>query len=244
MTNNELAENFKRYFFIRRAVSPEMKSLAFQIRYRVYCEELEFEDQSAFPDKQERDICDNYSDHFLIYHRGSSEQVAGTVRLVSPQTSEQKLPIELHCFSSVDPSKVDLNHLQQGEYCELSRLAVTDQFRRRKGEKGQPFVVEDSRGRFGFPNFPYIAVGLYMAAAASCDARGMGTVIVMMEPRLARHLSRFGILFEQIGDVIEFHGKRAPYQISLDIFFANIKPPIRALYDHVAAEVAAPENQL
>ncbi|WP_421862763.1 PEP-CTERM/exosortase system-associated acyltransferase [Motiliproteus sp.] len=244
MTDTELADNFKRYFFVRRAVSEQMKQVAFQVRYRVYCEELAFEDSTAFPDKLEQDGCDSYSDHFLIYHRGDQERVAGTIRLVSPQTQAQKLPVELHCFNSIDPSRFDLSRLTQGEYCELSRLAVTGDFRRRLGERDKPYVVEGGRGRLGFPNFPYIAVGLYMAAAASCSERGLGTVVVMMEPRMARHLARLGILFEQVGEVVDFHGWRAPYQITLESFFAHIKPAVRALYEHVAAEIAYPENQL
>lgn len=244
MTDTELSDNFKRYFIVRRALSESMKQLAFQIRYRVYCEELGFEDSRAFPDKLEQDGCDSYSDHFLIYHRGAQETVAGTIRLVSPQTQSQKLPLELHCFNSIDPSRFDVGRLIHGEYCELSRLAVTGDFRRRLGEKSKPYVVEGGRGRLGFPNFPYIAVGLYLAAAASCDARGLATVVVMMEPRLARHLSRLGILFEQVGEVIDFHGRRAPYQITLESFHAHIKPPVRALYEHIAAEISIPESHL
>ncbi|MEH6473203.1 MAG: PEP-CTERM/exosortase system-associated acyltransferase [Halopseudomonas sp.] len=237
MIDTKLTEYFDRYFYIRRADSDELRVLAYQVRYQVYCKELEFEDKSAFPNKLEFDQFDNFSDHFLIFHRGEPDEVAGTVRLVRLQHKAHRLPIAVHCLDSIDRGKVDIEHLHDGHYGELSRLAVTGEYRRRRGEEKMPFVVNSSRADLGSPNFPYIAVGLYMAAAAWCYIRGTQSVIVMMEPRLARHLSRFGILFEQVGSVIDYHGRRAPYRINQEVFFRHIKSPLRSLYDHVAAEI-------
>ncbi len=237
MTDTRLVDCFDRYFYICRADSDVLCALAYQVRYQVYCKELEFEDESAFPDKLESDGFDAFSDHFLIFHRGDPDEVVGTVRLVRPQHRGQKLPVVVHCLDAIDSDKIDLDHLYDGRYGELSRLAVKGEYRRRLGESKVPFVVNGSRAHLGFPGFPYIAVGLYMAVAAWCHSRGMHAVIVMMEPRLARHLARLGILFEPVGREIVYHGRRAPYTINQDVFFRHIKPPLRELYDYVAAEV-------
>tara|TARA_R110002094_G_scaffold178509_1_gene157661 strand:- start:236 stop:970 length:735 start_codon:yes stop_codon:yes gene_type:complete len=238
MNDTSLVDCFNRYFYIRRADSDSLRVLAYRVRYQVYCKELEFEDETSFPDKLESDSFDAYSDHFLIFHRGDPDEVAGTVRLVRPRKKAHRLPIEEHCLAAINCNKVDLDQLHGGQFGELSRLAVTEEYRRRRGESKMPYVMNGSRADLGFPSFPYISVGLYMAAAAWCYSLGMKSVIVMMEPRLARHLARLGILFEQAGNVIDYHGRRAPYTISQEVFFSHIKGPLRALYDHVAAEVS------
>ena len=46
----------------------------------------------------------------------------------------------------------------------------------------------------------------------------------MMEPRLARSMRFVGIKFDQIGPVVEYHGKRAPYYINLNLLTKSLRP--------------------
>ena len=60
----------------------------------------------------------------------------------------------------------------------------------------------------------------------------------MMEPRLARHLRFAGIKFEQVGDPIEFRGKRAPYYITRQSLMKNLVKPLRGLLFAIADDMS------
>ncbi|WP_020679694.1 PEP-CTERM/exosortase system-associated acyltransferase [Marinobacterium rhizophilum] len=241
---HEIPINFKKYFSIRLADTQAQRREAFRIRYEVYCDELGFEEKDAFPDGLERDAFDSISDHLLLVHN-SSQNFVGTVRFVHTSTSmpEQILPLEKYCSHAFDPSLFDLKAQARGSIAEVSRLAVSAQFRRRSGEKGRPFIFEGMRTDISdhAKNFPYIAVGLYLGAAALCVLQKYHYVVVMMEPRLARGVSRVGIRFQRAGEPIKYHGIRAPYYISPDILLEHLIPPIREMFDDIYAQL---EKQL
>jgi N-acyl amino acid synthase of PEP-CTERM/exosortase system len=85
--------------------------------------------------------------------------------------------------------------------------------------------------------FPYIAVALYMASASIAISRGVKFIMVMMEPRLAKHLSRFGICFIQLSEVIEYHGQRALFYIDDQTLIENFKPELEEFYQLVDSQL-------
>ncbi|MFC6668980.1 PEP-CTERM/exosortase system-associated acyltransferase [Marinobacterium aestuariivivens] len=233
---HEIVSTFKKYFSVRLADTEALRREAFRIRYEVYCEELGFEDKEAFPDGLERDEFDVFSDHLLLEHNISKE-FAGTVRFVHTSASNPKqiLPLEKYCGFAFDPGLFDLNAQQRGSIAEVSRLAVSSHFRRRSGELGKPFVLEGMRTDVSdhARNFPYIAVGLYLGAAALFVQQNYHFALVMMEPRLARALTRVGIRFQKAGEPIDYHGVRAPFYISTEILLSHLIPPIREMLDSI-----------
>ncbi|MCG8611054.1 MAG: PEP-CTERM/exosortase system-associated acyltransferase [Pseudomonadales bacterium] len=244
MPEANISELFDSYFEIVYAHSEALRDETYKIRYDVYCRELAFEDESAFPDKMERDETDSYSHHYLIKHRRSG-MYAGTVRVVDPNlTSDAVLcPIEQYCSESITDEVLNPVKLANNTYCEVSRLAVPDTFRRRTGEKGKPFIYEGERISMTETEkkaFPYIAVGLYLAAAAHfINSPKLSHIFVMMEPRLSIHLRRTGIDFRQIGEVVEYHGERAPFHIDKERLLGGMNPMIRALYDCIETSICA-----
>ena len=85
--------------------------------------------------------------------------------------------------------------------------------------------------------FPFIAVGLYLEIVAVAKRKGIQHFFVMMEPRLARSTAFVGIKWQQVGDVVEYHGKRAPYYINLDMFYQTLSPSFRVMLDHLETEL-------
>ena len=65
---------------------------------------------------------------------------------------------------------------------------------------------------------------------------GLDGVFAMMEPRLARHLRRFGIIFQQMGDVVDYHGPRAAFYISRKTLLTYLEPEVKKLLDTYIAE--------
>lgn len=83
-----------------------------------------------------------------------------------------------------------------------------------------------------------------MAAATMAIDTGVKHVYVMMEPRLARSMKFVGIKFQQLGDPIEYHGLRAPYYISPDIFLENLSPGFQHLYQSIEHDISGQLNSI
>ncbi|QJR81997.1 PEP-CTERM/exosortase system-associated acyltransferase [Alteromonas pelagimontana] len=222
---NYISSHFSTFLQPVLAIDEDLRESVFKIRHNVYCEELGFE-----PVKEnglEVDDFDKFSRHCLIRHI-NSDQLAGTVRIVRPLESHEQLPIEKYCLSSI--SRQDLNpyHFDRKNVCEISRLAVPSYFRRRQMDRfagaATGVINQQTYSETELRCFPFIAVGLYFAAAATALESNIEHAYVMMEPRLARSMSFVGIKFEQIGPVVDYHGRRAPYYINQDLLQKNLKP--------------------
>jgi len=68
-----LVESFTRYFSVEIARTTEQKALVYGVRFRVYCEEFNYEAVDKFPQRLETDEYDEFSRHCLIMHRASGK---------------------------------------------------------------------------------------------------------------------------------------------------------------------------
>lgn len=239
MNISDLSDRFSQYFTLVFANTDVLKHEAFKIRHKVFAEELNFEPIN--PAGVESDEYDPYSYHYLLKHQASNDY-AGTVRLIMSPTNQDdfKLPFEQFCHHGIDHSIINPNDLAPGSYAEVSRLAVPNSFRRRAGEKGQAVVlrdVESGKTREQSDRYPYVPIGLYLVCSALFRITQLEYIFVMIEPRLARHMSRFGIAFAQAGPPIEYHGRRALYYITQESLEQHLKPEMRALLDTIQAQV-------
>jgi N-acyl amino acid synthase of PEP-CTERM/exosortase system len=222
---NSIATHFSSY--LMPVVASEGASLdaSFNIRHKVYCEELNFEEQT--PEKMESDDFDQYSIHCLIKHIPSS-RYSGTIRIVRPQKAGEIIPIQKYCLNAISPGKINPNDFEPHDICELSRLAVPNEFRRRQSDKNTGSAIgvmnQNSYSEKELRCFPFIAIGLYLSAASVVMEKGIKHTFVMMEPSLARNLRFVGINFEQIGPVVDYHGKRAPYYINRTLLMETLTP--------------------
>jgi N-acyl amino acid synthase of PEP-CTERM/exosortase system len=241
MTTPDIAATFHHFFKLVLADTAVLRNEVYRIRYQVYCQELHYEDAKAFPDGLEHDIYDDRSRHCLLLHRDSNTY-AGCVRLVfnDNHDSSRILPFEAFCASSLHRDALDPGALDRASFGEISRLAVPAKFRRRKKDLESPVGEisdpnpEDSEDK---RHFPSIALGLYLAAASIGLHAGLEGVFAMMEPRLARHLMRFGIQFQQIGDVVNYHGPRAAFYINRNMLFKKLRPEVLELLDTVRSDL-------
>ncbi|AYA65184.1 PEP-CTERM/exosortase system-associated acyltransferase [Alteromonas sp. RKMC-009] len=231
---NYISSHFSTYLEPVLAVDDALRESVYKIRHNVYCDELAFE-----PVKEsglETDEFDAYSRHCMIRHIGT-QQMAGTVRAVRPLQDDQLLPIEKYCRSSITRNDLSPDNFKRHEVCEISRLAVPKYFRRRRSDDFDgsatgainPVTYSETELRC----FPFIAVGLYFAAAASALEFGVKHAYVMMEPRLARSMGYVGIKFQQIGPVVDYHGKRAPYYINRPLLEGSLKPGFASMLNEI-----------
>lgn len=164
------------------------------------------------------------------------------MRLIVKETGADAalLPFERYCAAGLDTAFVqDLRDRNQ-RFGEISRLAVPSEFRRRKGELKSPIGVSESslKPSDDKRHSPHIALGLYMAATSVGLSMGLDGVFAMMEPRLARHLKRYGIQFQQAGQVMDYHGQRAAYYLSREELFEGLHPDLEQLLQFVQANLS------
>ncbi|MGB1198968.1 MAG: PEP-CTERM/exosortase system-associated acyltransferase [Thalassotalea sp.] len=241
MTQYSVAENFNQYFKIRLANTKALRQEAYKIRYGVYSAELGWEPENKL--QMEMDEYDNYSYHCLLEHRRTGT-FAGCIRYImpSPNAPKSKLPFEASCMHSANKEVFDTDSLPRGSFGEISRLAVLATFRRREKERNKPYVLKEIDPATIYTkeehrNFPHIAMGLYLgclALASLCKHQG---AVVMMEPRLNRRLKRFGLPFEQIGDVMDYHGQRAMFFIGEKDFYRGLTEQLEALYSIIYKDI-------
>ena len=214
MMNASMVEHFDAHFEVVPVRDEATRREVFRLRFSVYCEELAYEDVNAFPDGEEHDDFDDDSQFALLRHRATG-RAAGCVRLiVTTHKPELHFPFESACAGRLDPKFNDPETFDRTRVGEISRLAIHQDFRRRKGESHTPEGASEPQSHVdGNRRYPLIAMGLFLSAAALAMNGGLEQVVVMMEPRLARLLTACGIRFTPVGEVIDHHGRRGPFQI-------------------------------
>lgn len=235
MNDISISALFEHYFSVIPANSEELIKKVYNIRHQVYCEELGYEPQRT--NHLEFDDYDLRSIHCLLFHK-PSQTYAGCIRLILADRHDPsaKFPLETVCHDKIEWDLDGPTGDARRKYGEISRLAITANFRRRRGEANYPDGGSDAiddTDRDERRRFPSVALGLYIAITAMGLNQGLDGVFAMMEPRLARQLRRFGILFQQVGDTIEHRGVRAPFYISRESLFSNLKPEFTELLHNI-----------
>lgn len=239
LIETSLASRFADTFSVIPATTAELREKVYQLRHQVYCDELGYEPRRA--SLLEHDAYDARSIHCLLFHK-ASQTYAGCVRLVLPDGDDvdDQLPFESSCSQSLDWDFDAAGQTPRARYGEISRLAITANFRRRRGEVtlgDSDSLALDGADQNDRRLFPSVALGLYVAITAMGLNKGLDGVFAMMEPRLARQLRRFGIVFTQVGAQVEHRGVRAPFFIHRDGLFDNLKADCRVLLDDIQKQL-------
>ena len=208
--DSEFAWRYNEYFDIVHADTPALIDEVYRLRYQVYCLEHPFENAAEHSDGRERDEDDDRSVHTLLMYRRTGAFV-GTARAILPKEVERRpLPMQ----RVLTPQNGGLTtRFPEHSTEEISRFAVSKEFRRRHGEER----YADANIPGGAPALPterqigrHITFGLLRGIVEICREHGISHISAVMEPALIRILGRFGLYFEAVGALVEFHGKRQP----------------------------------
>lgn len=234
----ELTDHFCEFFKSTLATEAEQLNKCYRIRHEVYCEEMGY--LPICDDQLEKTSVDKHSIHCTIQHK-LSHHFAGTVRLVYTEGNEQKLPVEQFCGESISDTMFHPDAFPRDQICEISRLAVPASFRRRRMDKFKNAATgginEYEYSEQEMRCFPFVAIGLYLAAGAAALKTNRPHVFVMMEPRLARNMQFVGITFKQIGETVNYHGKRAPYYINAHDFKRQLKSGFKQMLKRIDSQL-------
>lgn len=197
----------------------------YRLRYKVYVEECGFERPENHPAGIEIDKFDKNSVHFAT--KNENENIIGTVRLIL--NSPIGFPIEKRCKLNINKYELSRNHL-----AEISRLAISKQYRRRAEDKRIYGLEEERREVIDISNTvqqyqrraedkyrsgelyerrrgPDLVLSLYKAIYHESKRRNITHWYAVMTKGLYILLKRFGIDFEPIGQPVDYHGIRTPY---------------------------------
>lgn len=229
-----LSEKFYQYFEILPADSEELLREVYHLRYQVYCVETGFESREDCMKVidhgrefwLETDEYDRRSQHYLVRHRRTG-LFAATVRLVLPDAGDlmAPFPIEEHC--SLDRPVRDTK--LRRHLAEISRFAVSKDFKKRRGEQGSLAGVSDfTESYLNLKSderriLPHMTVGLFAGIVRMTRAHDITHWYAVMEPALLRLLRLFGIRFLPIGPDIDYHGLRRPCLAEVDRVLPNIR---------------------
>ena len=241
MKNNNhssLVEDFQTYFDLELAISPAQLASVYQIRYRVYCDEFQYEQANAFPNKQESDAFDAHSIHCLVRHKATGLP-AGCARVVAAD-AQSLLPMEKFCASALNEETFRTLDNKRDTICEFSRLAVDSTFRRRPGEGASRFgeITSLDCSQRELRTFSMIAVATVLSAFAISDLIDRPHCFAMMEPFLPRLLRRSGFVVNPAGDAIEYHGTRTPFYLETGEAVIGMADELQDFYQAILASFA------
>jgi N-acyl amino acid synthase of PEP-CTERM/exosortase system len=233
LTGVRIVDLFDIYFDQFLATTEELKHEAYKLRYQVYCLETGFEseercqkDIDAFGEQvyYETDEFDPRSAHFLIKHRAKNIYAA-TTRLILPDPSDidAPFPIELHC----QLERTALRAAERRKSAEVSRFAISKEFKKRAGESGTLAGVSKNLDLYGFPNehriLPHLSMALVSGLLKMSRDHDIAIWYAVMEPTLLRLLNRYGICFDVIGPAVDYHGARVPCMLVVDEMLESVK---------------------
>lgn len=213
---------YRQYFetLVLTESDDELRDEAFRLRYQVYCVENPFEDSSDNPDGLERDALDDASVHCLLRHKRSCA-MAGAVRLVMPNKDDLTHSFALQEVCR-DPLISDPERFPVSKMAEVSRFCISKDFRKRQGDWLYPQSVEPDDQTDERRVIPNMTLGLIEGLVRMSLENGIFYWCAVMERPLLRLLSRLGIHFENIGPLVEYHGRRQPCYIPLETMLERV----------------------
>ena len=198
----------------------------YKLRYQVYCNECGFEKPEDHPGEMEQDEFDDVATHFCAFVQETKE-IIGTARIILP--SAKNFPILKHftldkkAIAAIDNNKVG----------EISRLAISKNFRRRNIDKAlyaeekvdirDQKVYKQRRRQFELA----LVAGLYRCIYLESKAQGLTHWYAVMAKGLFYLLKSRNIIWHPIGPKQNYHGWRQPYvaEIAENIKSATIHYP-------------------
>jgi N-acyl amino acid synthase of PEP-CTERM/exosortase system len=206
-------QHYQKYFYAVHANTPELKTLAYKLRYKVYAEEYGDDVFKTGNDlKIETDEYDDEACHCLLFHKPTDTPI-GYIRLVPyNERSKRQLPLEHICHNSFDDNLISLAELRTHKTGEISRMAIESSFRRRAYDvsfqlRDKSSSVTNNRRM----KINYLPLCIALMGILSSQEAQLSYSVALMEPKLAKLLKMFGIHLRKIGDIVEFHGQRAPF---------------------------------
>lgn len=204
--STRLAEIVHEAFEVVPARDARLMTEVHRLRYQICCIENGFENPSEHPDGLERDRFDCHFAHCLLLHRSSGIFI-GTVRIILPLANapEASFSVQAACDA---PIVRDTRRYPIASTGEISRICISRERRRRC--EADPAVMQ------------HAFVGLAQASMRLSAENGITHWFGLMEPIFIKRVARLGIIFDEVGEAVDYHGKRKPIFSSLESMLSRL----------------------
>jgi N-acyl amino acid synthase of PEP-CTERM/exosortase system len=181
--------------------------LYLEFRYEVFCKELHRIVPPSCPLSStgqpiETDQYDQYSRHFMSYHKVSGNPAA-SVRVIFPS------PVGLNVTPRyLIDRPLPYPDAREDNIGEISRMAIAPQFRRRQEDRNKPFQGDPESEMSRLPDNhrhhqPELVLGMYREIYLLCKQNGINYCMAAMENRFSRLLKTLGFPWVSVGPVNE-----------------------------------------
>ncbi len=224
-------------FTFRKVESTESLEDIYRLRYQVYCKECFFLKEQDYPDGLEQDKYDTYSSHFLA---ADTQGPIGTARLIFD--SPLGFPFEEHCAGSLTINPATLN---RKKLAEVSRLVISKEYRRRRGDGLYYTADADNPGSTqtavqtkqtldigAAKRIRPMAFGLYREMYQESKRLGITHWVAVMEMSLRMLLRMHNFIFYEIGPEVDYYGPVKPYIGEIAEIERGLNSKMPALYNY------------
>ena len=209
----DIETHFNQHFSMIECRSAATIKRCQKLRYTVLCDEHHYLSPEDYPEHCESDMYDLRSVHLLLQHKDSKVDVA-TVRLILYDKENDQKPFPIEEFDILRRLKRDRQwKVNRQSIGEISRFSISKTFRRRVEEIDVIHGITSeifSQKEAGRRHIADITLGLFRAIVVASEKQKLEYLYALMEPSLIRLLSRFGIVFNSIGPVVNCYGLRQP----------------------------------
>lgn len=213
---------FDEFFEVFLADTEEGMETHYHLRYKVYCEEMGYEDKNLFSKELERDEWDKHSVHFIVRHKETGQWV-GAMRMVYQNNAI--LPLQEFCSIAADVESKKNN-------IEISRLCLVKEIRRRKTDNEPPLSLDvsadtshnnkDIHELYSRRHINKSLIwGLFRAASVYSQEKNIDNWYFLGTKALARVITREGFKMRQVGDGCDHRGMRYPFKVKMEDIINN-----------------------
>ncbi|WP_456268889.1 PEP-CTERM/exosortase system-associated acyltransferase [Kushneria sp. AK178] len=225
----DIVERFFTDFDVRVALSEKDKFAVYDLRYKVFLQELGYELSELLLEGQEKDPHDNHAIPLIIVSRKTGE-IAGCTRIVIPvPTQYERLPVEDHCGMNLYNEDIDVSAIPREKICEVSRIVVASGFRKSTSETMTNRLITP---------------GLYAYVAVLLDILDRPHMICFLETNFARLLSIMGLQVKKVSEDHDVCGIRAAHYLNtrttldtMSSVFLNIMNEFKKRVIYTAADL-------
>ncbi len=206
-----------KYFHYRKiSLGDKRMTDVYRLRYKVYCLECGYEDPCDYQNHIEMDEYDAHSVHIAASEM-TTDRIIGTARIIL--STDQNFPM-LRYFD-IDQSHLETFAIER--VGEISRLAISKDYRRRAADKviyqGNKVIDLDNERdrrnwRLRYEND--LVAGLYHSLYAESINLGLTHLYAIMSGGLFTLLQRWGLIWHPLGDARDHHGLRRPFVASIE----------------------------
>lgn len=218
----DIAERFFLDFEVKVASSPADRFSVYDLRYKVFLQELGYTFSNLKTEGQERDIHDDHAIPLMIVSRKTGE-IAGCTRIVIPMSPPyDHLPVEDHCGMNLYNDEIDVSKIPREQMCEVSRIVVASNFRKSSSDTMTNRLITP---------------GLYAYVAVLLDILERPHMICFLETNFARLLSVMGLQVKKVSEDHDVCGIRAAHYLNTRTTLSTMSPTFLSIMSRFKDEI-------